>query len=63
MMGTLPGLAKSMTSVSEDAVAKCRANGIQVIPGTCPNQFLKPDLAHRMMHGLWGLFGFLKMKD
>ena len=63
LMGTLPGLAKSMTSVSEDAVAKCRANGIQVIPGTCPNQFLKPDFAHRMMHGLWGLFGFLKVKD
>jgi uncharacterized protein len=63
MMGTRPGLVKGMTSVSEDAVEKCRQNGIQVIPGSCPNQFLKPDPAHRMMHGLWSLLGFLKVSD
>jgi hypothetical protein len=59
MMGTKPGLAASMTSVSSDAVEKCRANGIAVIPGSCPNQFLKPDFGHGMMRGLWRLFGFM----
>jgi uncharacterized protein len=61
MMGTKPGLAASMTSVSQDAVNKCRENGINVIPGTCPNQFLKPDFGHNMMRGLFGMFGFLKV--
>ena len=61
MMGTRPGLAASMTSVSQEAVEKCRANGIAVIPGTCPNQFLKPDFGHAMMRGMWRLFGFLSV--
>ena len=61
MMGTKPGLAGSMTSVSQDAVQVCRENGIQVIPGSCPNQFLKPDIGHSMMRGMWGLFGFNKI--
>jgi len=38
LMGTKPGLASSMTSVSQDAVQLCQENGIQVIPGSCPNQ-------------------------
>jgi uncharacterized protein len=63
MMGTKPGLAASMTSVSQDAVQVCRENDIQVIPGSCPNQFLKPDLGHAMMRGLWGMFGFNKVAD
>jgi len=63
MMGTRPGLAKSMTSVSQDAVQMCRENGIQVIPGSCPNQFLDPDFGHKMMHGMWGLFGFNKIAE
>jgi len=63
MMGTKPGLAKSMTSVSQEAVQVCRENGIQVIPGSCPNQFLNPDFAHSIMHGMWGLFGFNKIVD
>ena len=33
MMGTKPGLAASMTSVSQSAVELCKANGIAVIPG------------------------------
>jgi len=61
MMGTKPGLVASMTSVSQDAVNKCRENGISVIPGTCPNQFLKPDFGHNLMRGLFGMFGFLKV--
>jgi hypothetical protein len=58
MMGTKPGLAASMTSVSPDAVRVCRENGIAVIPGACPNQFLKPDFAHALMRVLWRTFGF-----
>lgn len=61
MMGTKPGLAASMTSVSPEAVRLCRENGIEVIPGACPSQFLKPDFGHGMMRGLWRLFGFLNV--
>ena len=58
LMGTKPGLAASMTSVSQDAVQLCRENGIIVIPGACPNQFLKPDFAHAMMRVMWHTVGF-----
>jgi uncharacterized protein len=63
MMGTKPGLASSMSSVSPEAVRLCRENGIAVIPGTCPNQFLKPDFAHSMMRVLWRTFGFLSVEQ
>jgi predicted CoA-binding protein len=61
MMGTKPGLAAGMTSVSQSAVEMCKANGITVIPGACPNQFIKPDFGHAMMRGMWRLFGFLSV--
>ena len=61
MMGTKPGLVAGMTSVSADAVEKCKANGIAVIPGSCPNQFLKADFGHAMMRGMWRLFGFMNV--
>ena len=61
MMGTKPGLAASMTSVSQEAVEMCETNGITVIPGSCPNQFLEPDFAHKMMRGMWRMFGFMNM--
>ena len=61
MMGTKPGLVASMTSVSQEAVEMCNANGITVIPGSCPNQFLKPDFGHAMMRGMWRLFGFMNV--
>ena len=61
MMGTKPGLAAGMTSVSQSAVEMCRANGIAVIPGSCPNQFLKPDFGHAMMRGLWRMVGFMNV--
>jgi uncharacterized protein len=61
MMGTKPGLASGMTSVSQSAVEICKANGIAVIPGTCPNQYLKPDFGHAMMRGMWKLFGFMNV--
>jgi len=58
MMGTKPGLAAGMTSVSQDAVSLCRANGITVIPGACPNQYLKPDFGHSMMRVMFRTLGF-----
>jgi uncharacterized protein len=58
LMGTKPGLAAGMTSVSQDAVQVCRANGIAVIPGACPNQFLKPDSFHAIARVLWRTLGF-----
>jgi uncharacterized protein len=58
MMGTRPGLAASMTSVSPEAVRMCRENGIAVIPGSCPNQFLKPDIGHAMMRVMFRALGF-----
>jgi len=61
MMGTKPGLAASMTSVSPSAVEMCKANGITVIPGSCPNQFLTPDFGHKMMRGMWRLFGLMNV--
>ena len=58
MMGTKPGLAANMTSVSPEAVAACRAHGINVIPGACPNQFLHPDFGHSLMRALFRTLGF-----
>jgi uncharacterized protein len=58
MMGTKPGLAANMTSVSQDAVRLCRENGIAVIPGACPNQFLNADFGHAMMRVMFGAIGF-----
>jgi predicted CoA-binding protein len=48
------------TSVSEEAVALCRENGITAITGACPMMYVKPDPAHAMMRRLIGLFGGLK---
>jgi predicted CoA-binding protein len=62
MMGTKPGLVQSMTSVSQEAVELCKANDITVIPGSCPNQFLKPDFGHAMMRVMWRTFGFMKVE-
>ena len=63
MMGTKPGLTAGTTSVSRDAVQMCREHGIAVIPGTCPNQFLKPDFGHALMRMMWRTFGFLKINE
>jgi len=61
LMGTKPGLLASATSVSQNAVQICRDNGIAVIPGSCPNQFLKPDFGHALMRGFNRLFGNLSV--
>ncbi len=62
MMGTKPGLSSGSTSVSISAVEMCRANGITVIPGSCPAQFLDGDTGHSMMRRLWKIFGFLNVE-
>ena len=58
LMGTKPGLAAGMTSVSQEAVRMCRENGITVIPGACPNQYLKPDFGHKIMRVMFRTLGF-----
>jgi hypothetical protein len=58
MMGTKPGLAAGMTSVSQDAVRMCQDNGIKVIPGACPNQYLNADFGHKMMKVMFRTLGF-----
>ena len=63
MMGTKSGLGAGTSSVSPEAVRMCRENGIAVIPGSCPNQFIQPDPGHGMMRGLWRFFGFLKVEQ
>lgn len=63
LMGTKPGLAASMTSVSPEAVRMCRENGITVIPGTCPNQYLKPDFGHLLMKVMFRSIGFHSIKE
>ncbi len=62
LMGTKPGLSAGTTSVSQSAVEMCKANGIAVIPGSCPAQFMKPDFTHGMMRGLWKMFGYLNVE-
>jgi predicted CoA-binding protein len=59
MMGTRPGLAAGMTSVSPSAVQMCIDNDIAIIPGSCPNQFLNPDFGHALMRVMWNTAGFM----
>jgi predicted CoA-binding protein len=63
LMGTKPGLGAGMTSVSPAAVQMCRENGITVIPGSCPNQFLQPDFGHKLMRVIMRMLGFLRVTD
>src|SRR5512139_2437364 len=63
MMGTKPGAGGGMTSVSQDAVKVCRDNGITVIPGSCPNQFLKPDFGHVLMRKMFRGLGYFKISE
>jgi hypothetical protein len=60
-MGTKPGLAAGMTSVSQEAVRMCHEHGITVIPGSCPNQYLKPDFGHTLMRVLFRTLGFQRI--
>ena len=60
-MGIRPGLSPANTSVSQYAVENARASGITVIPGSCPAQFLRPDIGHGLMRRLWGWMGYLSV--
>ena len=65
LLGTRPrflkGLAASMGSVSPEAVRLCRENGIAVIPGSCPMQFLGDDFGHTCMRGILRATGALEI--
>lgn len=63
LMGTRPGMSPTSTSVSQDAVRICHENGIKVIPGACPIQFLKPDIGHALMRVMFRTIGFHKITD
>ena len=63
VLGTKPGLGADMSSVSQQAVQMCREHGISVIPGACPNQFLKPDPGHAMMRVIFGTFGLHRITE
>ena len=58
LMGTKPGLSAASTSVSQAAVKMCRENGIAVIPGSCPVQYLKPDIGHLIFRVVFSTLGF-----
>lgn len=45
------------SSVSDEAVAFCKENGIQVIAGACPMMFIDP--FHKVMRGMLGVMGRL----
>ena len=63
LMGTKPGLSAGSTSVSQSALEMCKANGITVIPGSCPAQFLEADFGHGLMRRLWGVLGYLNVEE
>ena len=62
LMGTKAGLSANSTSVSQSAVELCKANGVAVIPGSCPAQFLQPDFSHDLMRRLWKMLGYLRVE-
>lgn len=62
-MGTKPGLAPGMTSVSDAAVRMCRENGIAVIPGSCPNQYIPSDIGHGLMRTLFRTLGLHRIDE
>lgn len=65
MLGTRPRFMKkvaaSLGSVSPEAVRLCRENGIAVIPGSCPMQFLGADFGHTCMRGVLRVSGALEV--
>lgn len=67
MLGTQPHLFKSLAakigSVSPKAVRLCQENGIEVIPGSCPMQFLGEDFGHTCMRGILRMTGALEMPE
>ena len=60
-MGAKPGIKDGGTSVSQSAVQKCQENGISVIPGSCPNQWLNSDIGHSAMRVIFNAVGMNKL--
>ena len=60
-LGAKSGSKDGGSSVSQDAVAKCKANGIAVIPGSCPNQWLGSDVGHSAMRVIFNTIGMNKL--
>lgn len=62
MRGTRPKFAKTsgeqVTSVSAEAVQLCQANGVTVIAGSCPRQFIG-DIGHKCMCWMLHVVGAL----
>lgn len=58
----LKKVAASITSVSAEAVRLCQENGIAVIPGSCPMQFLGEDFGHTCMRGILRATGALQIE-
>lgn len=63
MSGVKPGAGGASSSVSQEAVRLCRASGINVIPGGCPNQFLQSDIFHGLMRRFNRAFGNFRLDD
>lgn len=60
MFGTTPNSWKDDTSVSEAGAEKGRKAGLSVISGSCPMQFVEPDIMHRCIYFLNKFTGKLK---
>jgi len=60
-LGAKSGIKDGGSSVSQDAVAKCKTNGIAVIPGSCPNQWLGSDVGHSAMRVIFNTIGMNKL--
>ena len=60
-LGAKSGIKDGGSSVSQDAVAKCKANGIAIIPGSCPNQWLGSDVGHSAMRVIFNTIGMNKL--
>ena len=56
-------MARNLRVMDMTALTMCRENGIAVIPGSCPNQFLQPDFGHKLMRVVMRTLGFLRVND
>ncbi len=55
------GRHSKISSISENAVEKCKQNNVQVIPGGCPMMFCDPvDFPHKCIRGIVNMIGGFK---
>jgi predicted CoA-binding protein len=60
MSGTNPKFAQDMSCASTKAVQLLREKGVNVIPGSCPMQFVG-DFGHACMRGIFRMMGALEI--